>query len=94
MKETKKKMRTDENKKSLSTRLKTIEGQVRGIEKMVAEDRYCSDILIQISAVTKSLKSVANEILKEHLSSCVVSDIQEGKIEILDEVMELIKRLD
>lgn len=88
----KSKHRTEEEKKHLITRLKTIEGQVRGISQMIESDRYCDDVLIQISAVTKSLKSLGNEILKSHLSTCVVEDIKDNQLEIIDEVMELIKR--
>lgn len=53
-----------ETEKNLETRLKTIEGQVRGIAKMVAEDKYCNDILIQLLAINKSLKSLNKKILK------------------------------
>ena len=86
--------REDEVKKHLKTRLKTIEGQVRGIQGMVDEDRYCHDILIQISAVNKSLKSLGNEILKSHLTTCVTRDIKDNNLEVIDEVMDLIKKLD
>lgn len=85
--------RTEPEKKYLETRLKTIEGQVRGVAKMVAEDKYCNDILIQLLAINKSLKSLSNDILKNHLSTCVVSKIQNGDLEVIDEVMELIGRL-
>ena len=56
--------RTGTEKKYLETRLKTIEGQVRGVAKMVAEDKYCNDILIQLLAINKSLKSLNKKILK------------------------------
>ena len=88
------KHRSEEEKKYLRTRLKIVEGQIRGILQMVEEDRYCGDVLIQISAVDKSLKGIAQKILKNHLSTCVVDKIQDGKLEIIDEVMELIERLD
>ncbi len=87
-------LRTDEEKKYLQTRLKTIEGQVRGINNMIEENRYCGDILIQLSAVTKSLKGIGQRILKNHLSTCVIKDIQNNKLEMMDEVMDLIKKLD
>ncbi len=87
------KHRTIEEKKHLSVRLKTIEGQIRGISKMIEEDKYCNDILIQLLAVNKSIKSISSEILKSHLSTCVVDDIKEDKLEVIDEVMELIGRL-
>lgn len=89
----KSKHRTEDEKKYLGTRLKTIEGQIRGIRSMIDDDRYCDDVLIQISAVQKSLKSLATRMLKSHLSSCVVKDIKEDKTEVIDEVMELIGRL-
>ena len=85
--------RTETEKKYLETRLKTIEGQVRGVTKMVEEDKYCNDILIQLLAINKSIKSVSNEILKNHLSTCVVRDIKNDDPKIIDEVMELIGRL-
>lgn len=87
------KHRTEQEKKKLKTRLKTIEGQVRGISAMIDDDRYCDDILIQISAVNKSLKSLGNQILKNYLSTCVVEDIKNDKLEIIDEVMDLVGRL-
>lgn len=90
----KSKHRTEEEKKYLNKRLKTIEGQVRGIMNMIDEDRYCNDILIQISAIDKSLKSLGNEILKCHLKTCVIEDIKNDKIEVIDELIELIKKLD
>ena len=88
------KHRTDEEKKYLKNRLKTIEGQIRGISQMIDDERYCNDILIQISAVNKSLKSLGNEVLKVHLTTCVVDNIKDNNLEIIDEVMSLIKKLD
>ena len=82
-----------ELKKKINKRLKTIEGQIRGVEKMVEEDKYCNDILIQLLAINKSIKSVSNEIFKNHLSTCVVRDIKNNDPKIIDEVMELIGRL-
>ena len=90
---TRTKHRSDEEKKYLNTRLKTIEGQIRGISKMIEDDRYCDDVLIQISAVTKSLKSLGNEMLKGHLSTCVIEDIKNDKLEVIDDVMDLIGKL-
>ncbi len=87
------KYRTEEEKKHLIKRLKIIEGQVRGVNQMIEDNRYCDDILIQISAITESLKSLGNEILKNHLSTCMVEDIQNNKLDVIDEVMDLFKRL-
>ncbi len=85
----KKKKRELEDKKKLVKRLRVIEGQIRGIEKMVEEDRYCADILIQLSAVSQALKGLGNEILRNHLSTCVVEDIQNNRLEVVEEVFEL-----
>ncbi len=86
--------RDEETKKKLNKRLKTIEGQIRGVQNMINEDKYCNDILIQLLAINKSIKSVSNEIFKNHLSTCVVRDIKNNDPKIIDEVMELIRRLD
>ncbi len=78
------------------TRLRRIEGQVRGIQKMVAEDQYCIDVLTQISAATRALEAVAIELLREHLSHCVVQAAQEsGEAgqEKVQEAMAAIARL-
>lgn len=86
--------RDEETKKKLNKRLKTIEGQIRGVQNMINDDKYCNDILIQLLAINKSIKSVSNEIFKNHLSTCVVRDIKNNDPKIIDEVMELIRRLD
>ena len=91
---TRSKHRSEDEKKHLKRRLNTIEGQVRGVSKMIDEDKYCNDILTQLLAINKSIKSLSTEILKGHLSTCVVEDIKNDKLEIIDEVMELIGRLD
>ncbi len=66
------------DKQALTRRLHRIEGQVRGIEKMVEEDRYCIDILTQISAVTTALESVAFRILDDHVNHCVAGALASG----------------
>ena len=66
------------DKASLIRRLHRIEGQVRGIEKMVEDDRYCIDILTQISAVSTALESVAYKILDDHVNHCVVGALESG----------------
>jgi len=84
--------REEETKKKLNKRLKTIAGQIHGIEKMINEDKYCADILTQLLAINKSIKSLSTEILKDHLSTCVVRDLKKGDTESIDEVMKLIER--
>ena len=85
--------RSKEEKEKITKRLNVIEGQVRGINQMIADDRYCDDVLIQIAAACKSLQAVGNTILESHLKNCVVHDIQNGNLDILDEVIKLIKKL-
>ncbi len=67
-----------ENKETLVKRLHRIEGQVRGIERMVEDDRYCIDILTQIGAVSTALESLAFEILDDHVTHCVTDVIASG----------------
>lgn len=85
--------RSDEQKKILTKRLNIIEGQVRGISKMIEDDRYCDDVLIQIAAINSALKSIGNNILESHLKTCVANDIQKGNLSIIDDVMDLVKKL-
>lgn len=66
------------NKDDYIKRLSRIEGQVRGLSKMVEEDKYCIDILTQVSAATKALQSVAIKLLEEHMAHCVAEAIAEG----------------
>ena len=87
------KHRTAEEKKKINKRLNIIEGQIKGIKQMVEDDRYCNDILIQISAINKSLKSLGNEILKSHLSTCVVNDLKNDTLEAIDEIIDLFGRI-
>ena len=69
------------DKAAVSARLKRIEGQVRGINKMIEDDRYCIDVLQQIAAVTRALQSVALHLLDDHLSHCVVNAVKVGGAE-------------
>ncbi len=84
---------SEELKKDFTNRLRRIEGQIRGINRMINEDVYCDDILNQISAIQSALTSVSKLILEAHLKSCVVEQINEGKIEVIDEVMKTINKL-
>lgn len=85
-------IRTEEDKKTITNRLNRIAGQVNGIKKMIEEDKYCDDVLIQLSAINKSIKSLANILIEKHMYNCVVRDIQNGNTEILSEVVDLFKR--
>ena len=66
------------NKEDYLSRLRRIEGQVRGLQRMVQEDKYCIDILTQVSAVTRALQSVALGLMEDHLSHCVTQAVAEG----------------
>lgn len=85
--------REEKEKKALMNRLKRIEGQVRGIQRMLEEDAYCADILIQVSAINSALNGFNKELLSEHLHTCVAKDIREGKDEAIDELAELLRKL-
>jgi DNA-binding FrmR family transcriptional regulator len=75
-------------------RLRRIEGQVRGLQKMVADDRYCPDIMVQISAVQEALRTVGRALMKNHLHHCVTKAVSSGSARraqaVYDELMELI----
>ena len=86
------KQRSEEEIKSLTTRLNKIEGQIRGISRMIADDRYCVDILMQVSSVQSALNAFNKELLSSHIKSCVVDDIRNGRDEAVDELCELLKK--
>jgi DNA-binding FrmR family transcriptional regulator len=69
-------------------RLRRVEGQVRGLQRMVEEDKYCIDVLTQVSAATKALQSFSLELLEEHLAHCVVEAAQRGGAEADEKVRE------
>lgn len=76
------------DKDSVQKRLRRIEGQVRGLQRMVEEDQYCIDVLTQISAATKALQAVALELLEDHLGHCVTHAIEAGGPEASEKVRE------
>ncbi len=92
MEKDKKTYRADEEKRLITNRLSRIEGQVKGIKKMVEEDKYCHDILLQLSAIENSIKSLSNHILENHLYSCVSNDLEKGNLEVIDELISLFKK--
>lgn len=91
--EIKHKQRNTEERKDLITRLNRIEGQVRGVKAMVEDDRYCVDILTQVSAIQAALNSFNKELLSRHVKTCVSDDIRDGREEAVDELCELLKKL-
>lgn len=84
--------RTEEEKKQLIHRLNRISGQVEGIKKMIEEDRYCDDVLTQLLAVDRAVKSLSSVILEKHMYSCIKKEVSEGNLEVVDEVMQLFRR--
>ena len=88
----KKKMRTEDDKKNIKTRINKIKGQLDGINKMIDDDRYCPDILIQLSAITSAIKSLSTIILDDHLHTCLIKSIQNGDESSIDEITDLFKR--
>ena len=88
------KQRSEKERRDMLNRLSRIEGQVRGIRKMVESDVYCPDILIQVSAVNAALNSFNKVLLAEHLRSCVVDDIKDGREEeAIDELVKVLQKL-
>lgn len=80
-------------KKNLVTRLNRIEGQIRGIKGLIEKDTYCDDVITQIAATQSALNSVAKILLDGHLRNCVADRIQEGDMEVIDEVLTTIQKL-
>ena len=82
-----------ENKDAVLKRLRRIEGQVRGVEGMVAEDRYCVDVVTQITAIQAALDKVALELLEDHAKHCVIGAQEGEQDERTEELMGAVKRL-
>lgn len=89
----KNKHRCEEEKQNIIKRLNVIEGQIRGIKQMVEDDRYCSDIIMQLSASMHSLKSLGNNMLKSHMKTCMVDNVKNDKLDIIDEVITLVEKI-
>lgn len=86
------KERSPEEYKKLMNRLNRIEGQVKGIKKMLSENAYCTDILTQSAAVGAAVDAFNRELLESHISSCFVDGIREGNDEVVGELITIIKR--
>lgn len=89
----KRKERSEKEYKDLLHRLNRIEGQIRGIKGMVEKNAYCTDILTQVSAVNAALNSFNKVLLANHMKTCVINDIKEGKEETVDELVTVIQKL-
>lgn len=89
----KKTERSEEEKKQLLNRLNRIEGQIRGLKRMVETDTYCGDILTQSSAVNAAISSFNKSLLSRHMHTCVVRDIKNGNEDVIDELADIIGKL-
>lgn len=78
--------------KDIDARLATIEGHIRGVRQMVAEDKNCEDILLQLSAISGSLKNLSKKILNEHLTTCVKESMQNGDDEALRSFISILEK--
>lgn len=87
------KERDDKELKDLLNRLKRIEGQVRGVEGMLEKDAYCTDILIQVQAITSALNSFNKVLLANHVKTCVADNIRNGNEEVVDELVDTLQKL-
>ena len=87
------KERGEQEYKDLIHRLNRVEGQIRGIKKMVENNAYCPEILIQVSAANAALNSFTKVLLASHIRSCVAEDIREGKDETIDELVTVLQKL-
>ena len=89
----KRKHRSEGEYRSLINRLNRIEGQVRGLKRMLEEDRYCVDILTQVSAINSGLNAFNRKLMCDHIKSCVVNDIRAGDDTVVDELCETMQKL-
>lgn len=83
----------EKNKKALITRLNRIEGQVKGVKKMMEEDIYCDDVLNQISSIKAALNGLSKALLERHINTCVVDKIKNDDTEVLDELLSTINKM-
>lgn len=91
--EGKKKHRDEKEIRALINRLNRIEGQIRGIRGMIEDDAYCTDILTQTAAVTAAMNAFSREVLMEHIRTCVAEDIRNGNDEVIDELIDTLRKL-
>lgn len=85
--------RRTEELRQLKNRLSRITGQLNGIGKMLDENRYCGDILVQVAAAESALQSFAYQILQEHMETCVAEEIRKGNLAVVGETVDLLKKL-
>lgn len=84
--------RDEEFKRALLRRINRAAGQLNGVKTMVEQDRYCGDVLTQLAAVESAVRAVSREVLRDHLETCVVQRVQAGQTEVVDEVLDLLRK--
>jgi len=87
------KERSEKEYRDLMNRLKRIEGQVRGVEGMLENNAYCTDVLIQVSAITSALNSFNKALLANHMRTCVADNIRQGNDDVIDELVNAFQKL-
>ncbi len=87
------KHRDEEELRALTNRLSRIEGQVRGVKKMLEDEAYCTDVLTQVTAIQAALNAFNKELLANHIKSCVVEDIRAGNDEVVDDLVCTLQKL-
>ena len=86
------KMRTEEDKKALITRLNRIDGQIRGISKMIENNAYCVDVLTQVAAAQSALNGFSRVVLDTHIRTCVADGVRKGDDAVLDELLDIMRK--
>lgn len=84
--------RSAQTRKDIERRLNRAIGQLNGVKDMIEDNRYCGDVLTQLAAAESAVRRVSEIVLKEHMRTCVVEQIQAGNDEVVDEVMDLMRR--
>ena len=84
--------RSEELQADLHRRLNRVIGQLGGVKAMLDDNRYCGDVLVQLAAAESAVRSISSRLLQNHLETCVVEQIQRGNVEVVDEVMQLMRK--
>ena len=88
----KKAKRAESDKVAIIKRLNILTGQIEGVKKMVNAGAYCDDVLVQLSSIFKSVKSLSNFVIERHIETCVAENLKKGKLEVLKELNSMYKR--
>lgn len=88
----KKTPRSEEMQRDVQSRLNRVIGQLNGVKDMIESNRYCGDVLTQLAAAESAIRRVSEIVLREHMHTCVIEEIKAGNDEVVDEVMDLMRR--